>query len=392
MTEKSRAGVMACRALRPFGTSIFTEMTSLAMKSGAVNLSQGFPDFDGPDELKRAAAEAVWRGPNQYVPSAGLMPLRRALAGKMERFYGVELDPETQITVTSGASEGLAATLLGLLEPEDEVILLEPCYDLYAPIIMRAGARPVYVSLDHPGLGLPREGLEKAFNSRTRAIIINNPLNPSGKVFSDEELDFIGSLCGRFDALAIGDEVYEHLLYNGHSHKTLLAVPSLKDRCLVISSTAKTFSMTGWKVGWVMASPALSEAVRMCHQYLTFCTPGPFQEAMSLGISMGDGYFNELRESYTGKRELLCRALADLGLEVYWPEGTYYASINISGLDFADDLAFCRFLTTEVGVAAIPSSFFWQDRRGGRDLARFCFCKKDETLLEAVSRLRRWRG
>jgi aspartate/methionine/tyrosine aminotransferase len=380
-----------CKAFRPFGTTIFTEMTALANEHKAINLSQGFPDFEGPKEVRAAAAEAIMRGPNQYVHSAGIPELRVAVADKIKRFYGCEVESESQVTVTAGASEGLAASLLGLVEPDDEVILLEPCYDLYPPIIARAGARAVYVPLKRPGFTIDRQALKGAFRPQTRAIVINNPLNPSGKVFTREELSLIGELCRRHDVIAIGDEVYEHLVYEGREHVTLLDIPELEDRAIVISSTAKTFSTTGWKVGYAVASPRLSEAVRMSHQFITFCTPGALQQAMAAAIGMDDSYYDQLLSSYASKRSRLCTALEEIGFEVLWPEGTYYASIDISGLGFEDDLAFCRYLTTEVGVAAVPSSFFWLGRRAGKDLVRFCFCKKDETIDEAVQRLREWR-
>jgi aspartate/methionine/tyrosine aminotransferase len=381
-----------CSALRPFGTSIFTEMSALAAEHDAVNLSQGFPDFDGPQEVRRAAAEAIVRGPNQYVASMGVPALRQAVAEKAKRFYGVDLDWRTEVTVTAGASEALAASLLGLLEPGDEVILLEPCYDLYPPIIARAGAEAVFVPLDRPGFGLPVAELEQAFGSRTRAIIVNNPQNPCGKVFTREELETIGRLCQEHDAYAIGDEVYEHLTFEGRQHVTLLRIPSLAERAIAISSTAKTFSMTGWKVGWATACPRLSEAVRMSHQFLTFCTPGALQEAVADAIRMDDAYYEQLLADYSGWREKLCRALEDLGLDVLWPEGTYYATVDISSLGLGDDVQFSRFLTTEVGVAVIPFSPFYDGRRGGQDLVRFCFCKRDETLDEAIRRLLRWRS
>ena len=389
--EGARKDRVVCRALEPFGTTIFTEMTTQSNRRKAINLSQGFPDFDGPMEVRKAAADAILRGPNQYCPSMGVQSLREAVAKKMKRFYGVEVDPDTQVTVTAGATEGLAATFLGLLEPEDEVILLEPSYDLYPAMIARAGARAVFVPLERPEFGLSREKLLGALSDKTRAIVINNPQNPCGKVFSFEDLDWLGRLCKRENVFLISDEVYEHLIYDGRSHVTLLNIPSLVDRCVVISSTAKTFSMTGWKVGYVVASESLSRAVRMSHQFLTFCTPGPLQEAMAMALGMDESYYESLLADYSDKRERFCNALADMGFSVLLPEGTYYASIDIGPLDFEDDLAFCRYLVSEVGVAAIPSSFFWHDRRGGQDLVRFCFCKKDETLDEAIRRLERWR-
>jgi aspartate/methionine/tyrosine aminotransferase len=381
-----------CRALLPFGTSIFTEMSALAAEHGAVNLSQGFPDFDGPEEIRRAAAEAIVRGPNQYVPSMGVFALREAVAAKAKRFHDIELDPAHEVTITAGASEALAASLLGLLDPEDEVILLEPCYDLYPPIVARAGARAVFVRLEKPDFALPAAALERAFSRRTKAIVINNPQNPCGKVFTRDELELVGSLCEEHGVIAIGDEVYEHLTYGDHRHVTLLDIPSLRDRAIAVSSNAKTFSMTGWKVGWAAAAPRISEAVRMSHQFLTFCTPGALQQAVAQAIAMDDRYYDRLLTDYTGWREKLCRALEELGLAVLWPAGTYYCTVDISGLGLGDDVEFCRMLTTEVGVAAIPFSPFYDGRGGGRDLVRFCFCKRDETLDEAIVRLRRWRG
>lgn len=376
-------------ALRPYGTSIFTEMTDLAVKHNALNLSQGFPDVDGPEDIRWLAAEAILRGPNQYVHAAGLLEFRQAVAAKMKRFYGVEVDPHTEVTVTSGATEGLCATLLGILSPGDEVILLEPAYDSYAPLVSLAQARVRHVSLHGTGFALPRLELAQAFGLRTKAIIINNPQNPCGKVFSREDLEFIGTLCQDYGAFAIGDEVYEHLTYDGLKHTTLLSIPLLRDRAFVISSTGKTFSMTGWKVGYVVAAPALTRAVRMSHQFITFCGQGPFQEAMAWAMGMPDEYYVNLRESYARKRALLSEGLSACGLEVLRPQGTYYVLADVKTLGYSDDLEFCRALPETAGVAAIPCSVFWNRRRSGRTLVRFCFCKKEEVLAEAVERMKK---
>ncbi|MBW1799754.1 MAG: aminotransferase class I/II-fold pyridoxal phosphate-dependent enzyme [Deltaproteobacteria bacterium] len=376
--------------LRPFGTTIFTEMTALAEAHGAINLSQGFPDFDGPEEIRQRAADAIMRGPNQYCPSAGIPALRQAVAGKVRRFYGLEIDPDQEVTVTSGATEGLCATLLGILEPDDEVILLEPVYDAYPPVVSLARARARYVPLEQPGFGLPKDLLAGTFNPKTRAIVINNPQNPCGKVFRREELEFIGELCHEYDALAIGDEVYEHLVYDGREHVSLLNIPRLRDRAFVISSTAKTFSMTGWKIGYVIAAPDLTRAVRMSHQFVTFCGQSPLQEAMAFAIDLPDSYYAGLLDDYSRKREWLCQSLREIGFNVQWPEGTYYVLTDISTLGFDDDLAFCRMLPERAGVAAIPTSVFWKDRGAGRMLVRFCFCKRDGTLEEGIRRLRGW--
>ncbi len=375
------------RPIRAFGTSIFTEMTQLADRHQAVNLSQGFPDFDGPDEVKQVAAEALIDGPNQYSPSAGQPALRRAIADKLLRFQGLTVDPDSQVTVTAGATEGLSASLLGLLEPGDEVILLEPAYDLYPAVVARAGARAVFVPLVDRSWELDRDALAAAFGPRTKAILINNPQNPCGKVFTVEELAFIGDLCERHDAVAIGDEVYEHLVYDDRTHLSVLQVPELAGRAISISSTAKTFSMTGWKVGWAVAPAHLTRAVRAAHQFLVFSTPGPLQLGMAHGLGLPDAYYQGLLADYSAKRSLLCCALARIGFDVLWPQGSYYANLDISALAFDDDLAFCRHLASQVGVAAIPNSFFYDQRRGGRRSVRLCFCKRDETLREAIRRL-----
>ena len=381
---------VAVKALRSYGTSIFTEIPVLANAHGAVNLSQGFPDVDGPKEIRQRAAEAILRGPNQYAPSTGIPLLREAVARKMNRFYGVTVDPETQVTVTSGATEGLCATLLGILEPQDEIILLEPAYDTYAPISELARARIRHVSLKGDTFRLPKERLVETFSSRTKAIIINNPQNPCCKVFTREELAFIGDLCHQYNAYAIGDEVYEHLVYDGTKHVTLLSIPSLQERAFVVSSTAKTFSMTGWKVGYVIASQTLSKAVRMSHQFIVFCGQSALQEAMAYAMDFPDTYYTQLLSDYTRKRNLLSEALRELGFRVLHTEGTYYVVADITSLGFDDDLAFCRMLPEKAGVAAIPCSVFWKNRRRGRHLIRFCFAKKDDTLYEAVERLRGW--
>jgi N-succinyldiaminopimelate aminotransferase len=379
------------QSLRPFGTSIFTEMTNLANANGAVNLSQGFPDFEGPEQVRAKAAEAIMRGPNQYCPSVGIPKLRQAIARKMKRFYGLDVDPETEVTVTAGSTEGICATLLGIVEPGDEVILLEPCYDSYPPLASLAQARIRYVPLNLPDFSLPKEALTRAFNSKTKAIVINTPQNPCGKVFTMEELTFIASLCEKYDAYAIGDEVYEHLVYDGQKHVTLLAVPGLRSRAFSISSTAKTLSLTGWKQGFVMAAPELSRAVRMSHQFIVFCGQSALQEAVALGIDSSQGYYQQFLSDYTRKRNLLCQGLSQLGFQVFVPEGTYYVLVDIRSLGFEDDVAFCRMLPEKAGVAAIPCSAFYFSNNPARHLVRFAFCKTDETLQEALLRLKNWK-
>jgi aspartate/methionine/tyrosine aminotransferase len=320
----------------------------------------------------------------------GIAPFREAVARKMMRFYGVEVDPEREVTITAGATEGLCATLLGILEPEDELILLEPWFDSYPPIAALAGAKIRYVSLELPNFNLPREALENAFNDKTKAILINSPQNPCGKVFTREELAFIAGLCEKHDAYVVSDEVYEYLVYDGREHATLLSLPELRERAFVISSTAKTFSMTGWKQGWVVAAPHLTRAVRMSHQFIVFCGQSALQEAMAFALDFPDDYYDQFLTDYTRKRDRLCEALLDMGFKVFVPEGTYYVMVDIRSKGCDDDLAFCRMLPEKAGVAAIPSSYFWENRNQGRHLVRFCFCKKEKTLDEAIRRLKQW--
>jgi aspartate/methionine/tyrosine aminotransferase len=267
---------------------------------------------------------------------------------------------------------------------------LEPWFDSYPPIAALAGARIRYVSLEVPGFGLPMEALARAFNDKTKAILVNSPQNPCGKVFTRDELAFIAELCVKYDAYVIGDEVYEYLVYDGREHVTLLSLPELRERAFVVSSTAKTFSMTGWKQGWVVAAPNLTRAVRMSHQFIVFCGQSPLQEAMAYALDFPDTYYDQFQSDYTRRRDLLCEALLDLGFKVFVPEGTYYVVVDIHSMGYDDDLAFCRMLPQEAGVAAIPVSYFWKDRARGRNLVRFCFCKKEETLREATRRLKAW--
>ncbi len=392
MQDKQNQEEAVVEALRPYGTSIFSEMTALAERYGAVNLSQGFPDFDGPEDIRARAAEAIQRGPNQYIASAGLLSFRQAVARSMKRFHGLEVDPETEVTVTSGATEGLCATFIALLEPGDEVVLLEPSYDAYPPLASLARARIRRVPLRGPGFDLPLDDLKRVLQPATRAIVINNPMNPCCKVFTREELEALGALCAERDVLAFGDEVYEHLVYDGRRHTPLLSIPALRDRALVINSTAKTFSMTGWKVGYVVASPRLTRAVRMSHQFITFCGQRFLQEAMAYALDLPDAYYARLLEEYTRKRDFLSGALRGLGFEVFPTPGTYYILADIAPLGFDDDVGFCRMLPERAGVAAIPCSVFWEERHAGRTLVRFCFCKQDATLEEAVERLEAWLG
>jgi N-succinyldiaminopimelate aminotransferase len=381
-----------------FTTSVFAEMSRLAAEHGAINLGQGFPDFDGPEAVKEAAMRAIRAGENQYAMSAGQPALRRAIAAHSERWYGQAVDPETEVTVTSGATEALFAAVLALVNPGDEVILFEPFYDSYVPNVLMAGGVPRYVPLhapdgEHGQWHFDPEELKRAFNARTRLLILNTPHNPTGKVFSDAELGEIAALCQAWDVAALCDEVYEHLVFAGAKHRRLAQMPGMRERTLTVSSHGKTFSFTGWKVGWLLAAPGLTRAVRNVHQFVTFATSAPFQAAAAAALALDDEYFEALRADYEAKRDFLAGVLAEAGLRVSVPQGTYFimADYRAVGNGMNDDVAFCRWLTTEAGVAAIPPTAFYSEEHKhlGRDWVRFAFCKRRETLEEAGERLRR---
>ena len=375
------------RSLIPFGVSVFTEFTDLANRYGALNLSQGFPDFDGPDSIIDAAVTAMRAGHNQYAPSPGLPALRQAVAGKVRRLYGMDPDPEEEVTVFCGATEALFSTIMALVEPGDEVVLIEPAYDSYAPCVVMAGGTVRWVPLDPDDLSLDLDTLARAMGPRTKLVVLNTPMNPTGKVFTPDEIRQIGALVRRHDAYLVCDEVYEHLTYDGREHRPAATIDDLGERTVTISSTAKTFSMTGWKVGYAVAPPPLSRAIRMSHQFVTFCTPMPFQHAMAQAIEAGDAYYPELLAGYVERREMMLQALRSAGFGVIEPEGTYYVMADITPLGQHDDLAFCRMLPDRVGVAAIPVSSFYRERRLGRHLVRFAFCKRTEVLEQAGERL-----
>ncbi len=389
---------MISQRLRPFGTTIFTEMTRLANEHRAINLAQGFPDFDGPDFLKQAAKEAIDAGHNQYARMYGVPALNAAIAAKYARTTGLRWDAEREITVTSGCTEAIAAALLGMCDPGDRVILFEPWYDSYRAGVCMAGAEPVAVTLRRPGWGFDRGELRRAFASGAppRAILINTPHNPTGKVFSQEELSYIAALCLEYGTIAISDEVYEHLVYAG-AHLSIAELPGMRDRTLVLSSLGKTFSVTGWKVGWACGSPPLTAAVRAAHQFLTFATATPLQHAAVRALEEGESCYRELATALRERRDFLVGALRDIGFEVEAPAGTYFvcagfgALSRLDGHAGEDDRAFAMRLIREAGVAVIPPSVFYADASCGQDYVRFAFCKRMETLEAAVSRLRAWR-
>lgn len=381
---------MVSARLAPFGASVFSEMTALANAHGAINLAQGFPDFDGPPEIVEAAAAALRAGHNQYARSMGRPELVAAIAGKMKRHYGLDLDPSSEVTVGCGATEMVAAALLGLLEPGDEVVLFEPFYDSYPAVVALAGGTVRCCTLRFPDFAVDLDALARCFTRRTRALVLNSPHNPSGKVFTPAELDAVADLCRAHDVVVIADEVYEHLTFDGHAHVPMATRPGMHDRTLTISSTGKTYSLTGWKVGWAVGPAPLVAAAQAAHQFLTFCAATPLQVAMAAAIERFDGdYFAGLRAAYAARRDLLVSGLAEAGFEVAVPAGTYFVLAGFGGLTSDDDRTFARRLVESVGVAAIPPSAFYRDARDeGARLLRFAFCKREETLRAACERLR----
>lgn len=371
-------------------TTIFEVMSRLAIEHGSINLGQGFPDVDGPEDLRRLAAEALIAGPNQYPPMMGLPELRQAVAEANARFYGLELDWKREVLVTSGATEALSDIIAALIEPGDEVVLIEPLYDCYLPLVRRAGGIPRLVRLTPPHWKLDVAALEAAFSPRTKAILINNPMNPAAKAFSREELAAIAALCVRFDAYAICDEVYEHILFDGLPHIPLMTLPGMRERAIRIGSAGKTFSFTGWKVGYVSAAPALLDPIAKAHQFTTFTTPPNLQKAVAAGLAKGDDYYAALAGGLAAKRDRLARGLQALGFGVVPCSGTYFVSADVSALGLgADDVELCRRMTIEAGVTAVPVSAFYGEA-GPSHFVRFCFSKRDEILDEALLRLGRW--
>jgi len=377
-----------------FTTSVFTEMSRLAIRHRAVNLGQGFPDFPGPDFVKEAAIQAIRADQNQYAVSHGTPRLRRGIAETWQRTYGREVDPEAEVTVGSGATELILDAMLALVDPDDEVILFEPFYDSYPPDILMAGGLPRFITLEPPDWHFDRQALADLFTPRTRLLLINTPHNPTGKMFSREELSFIASLCQRHDVLVLTDEVYEQIRFNGAEHVPIATLPGMWERTLTVNSTGKAFSMTGWKVGYAVGPAELNRAVRATHQFVTFSTSTPFQEAMATALETATrtGYYEKLRREYTSRRDLLADALTTAGLRTLPVQGAYYLLADLAGLGFADDASFCRYLTAEIGVAAIPPSAFYADPTRAPLLARFCFAKREETLRAAAERLQRLRS
>ncbi|WP_380277492.1 pyridoxal phosphate-dependent aminotransferase [Kitasatospora purpeofusca] len=376
------------RRLSGLGTTIFAEMSALAISTGSINLGQGFPDTDGPEDVREAAVRALRKGNgNQYPPGPGIPELRQAVAEHQQRFYGLTYDPDTEVLVTAGATEAIAAALLALLEPGDEVIAFEPFYDSYAACIAMAGATRVPLTLRAPSFRPNLDELRALITPRTRLLLINTPHNPTGTVLTADELATIAELAVEHDLLVITDEVYEHLVFGTATHHPISALPGMRERTVSISSAGKTFSFTGWKVGWVTASPALVSAVRTAKQYLTYVSAGPFQYAVAEALRLPESYFATFRANLVRKRDLLVEGLSSAGFRVFNPEGTYFITTDITPLGEKDGLEFCRSLPARCGVVAIPNVVFYDNTEAGQSLVRFTFCKKDEVLSEAVTRL-----
>lgn len=375
-----------------FGTTVFVEINNLARLHNAVNLGQGAPDFDGPPEVLAAAVEAVNSALNQYAPGIGMPTVRQAIAKHSERFYGQKLNPDTEVLVTAGATEGVFAAILGLTDRGDEAIVFEPVYDTYVPNLVMAGVTPRYVPLRGDHWEFDPDELAKAFNSRTRAIIVNTPHNPTGKVFSRDELRAIAELCQKHDVVAITDEVYEHILYDDAIHTRLATLPGMHERTVTISSLGKTFSVTGWKIGWAIGPATLVNAVNQAHQFITYAVASPLQAAAAAALNLPFGFFENLQLSYQSRRDRMVDVLQKTGFKVFKPAGSYFVMIDWRGVapkQVQDDMQFAEWLIREVGVACIPASPFYQeaDKYLGKHFARFAVCKRDETLAAAAERL-----
>jgi aminotransferase len=372
-----------------FTESVIREMTRLCNRHGGINLAQGFPDFPAPEALKEAAVQAIRADLNQYAITWGAQRLREAIAAKTARASGLRYDPETEITVCCGSTECMIATLLAVVNPGDEVVVFEPFYENYGPDAILCGATPRFVRLREPDWSFDPEELEAAFGKRTRAIVVNTPNNPTGKVFLEEELEQIAALCRKWNAVAVTDEIYEHIVYDGARHLSLASLPGMRERTVTISGASKTYGVTGWRVGYCLAPPGITAAVRKVHDFLTVGAPAPLQEAAAVALSLPDSYYMELARTYGERRDVLVPALEAAGFRTCLPKGAYYVMTDISSFGFADDVSFARFLVEEGGVAAVPGSSFYAEPAAGRQRLRFHFARRRETLEAAAERLGR---
>ena len=372
-----------------FKESVIREMTRLALKAGAVNLAQGFPDFAAPLEIKQAAQQAIADDINQYSITWGSKPFRDSITDYYRHFYQIEIDPEREITVCCGATEGMISAMLALLNPEDEVVIFEPFYENYWPDSQLSGAVCRYVTLRPPDWSFDVKELRRAFNENTRAVILNSPNNPTGRVFTREEITQILALCEEFDALILTDEIYEHIIFDGELHIPPMALPGGRERSVLVNSLSKTYSVTGWRVGWVLAAPEFTSSIRKVHDFITVGAAAPLQQAGVTALHFPDTYYSELASTYQSKRDLLLGILEKVGFKCFVPKGAYYIMADISNFDFSDDTAFCMHLINEIGVGAVPGSSFFSDAADGAHLVRFCFAKKPETLHTAADRLQK---
>ncbi|MBM3673685.1 MAG: pyridoxal phosphate-dependent aminotransferase [Actinobacteria bacterium] len=375
------------RRLHGFGTTIFAEMSALAVQTGAINLGQGYPDTDGPREVADAAVAAIRAGHNQYPPGIGIPELRHAIARHQARWYDLHYEPDSEILVTTGATEAIAASLLSLCDEGDEVVMFEPYFDAYAAGVAMAGARRRVVTLRPPDYTFEPRALAEAISPETRVLLLNSPHNPTGKVFSRAELEIVAECCREHDLVAVTDEVYEHLTFDDAAHVPLATLPGMRERTVTISSAGKTFSFTGWKIGWACARPALCAAVRTAKQFLTYVSGAPFQYAIAHALALPDAYFREVAVDLQARRDRLVAGLDRAGFRVYPPKGTYFVTADIRPLGADDGLAFCRSLPERCGVVAVPNAVFYDDADAGRSLVRFTFCKRPEVLDEAIERL-----
>jgi len=375
-----------------FTESVIREMTRQAMLCGAVNLAQGFPDFPAPAEIKHAAREAIAHDVNQYAITWGAKNLRNAIARQMNVWQGISVDPETQVTVCCGSTETMISTLLAVCNKGDEVVIFEPFYENYGPDSILSGAKPVFVKLHPPATPegewtFDERELRAAFHRHTKAIILNTPNNPTGKVFTRAELEVIRDLCVEFNVLAITDEIYEHIIYDGAQHVSIASLPGMEERTVTINGLSKTYSVTGWRVGWAVAPPAITNAIRKVHDFLTVGAPAPLQEAGAAALGLPASYYQSLATAYCARRDRLMPALAEAGFRCFRPRAAYYVMTDISAFGFADDIAFTKYLVKEIGVAAVPGSSFYNDPRDGARQVRFAFCKRADTLDAAAKKL-----
>jgi aspartate/methionine/tyrosine aminotransferase len=393
MTTPSKSKQRVSKKASLFTESVIREMTREALKHGAVNLSQGFPDFAAPEDIKRAAMDGIASDINQYAITWGARDFREAIARKTKWYLGLDVDPETELTVTCGSTEGMIAAMMATVDPGEEVVIFEPFYENYAPDAILSDAKPRYVPLRAPDWSFDPDELRSAFNAKTKAIILCNPNNPTGKVFTRAEMEFIAGLCQEFDALCFTDEIYEHIIYPRDgaeiAHISMAQLPGMRERTVIVNSMSKTYSVTGWRVGYCIAPPEITGAIRKVHDFLTVGAAAPLQAAGAYALSLPDSYYDHLQAEYRARRDLLLPVLEGAGFGVFRPDGAYYIMTDISRFGFANDVDFTRHLIREVGVACVPGSSFYSIPARGAQQVRFCFCKKDETLMLAAERLKK---